>query len=213
MPLLWREGKSTRTGTWFCRLGGAALLLAFALPCPGEVTIQWPTPLAPERRTLLTKALEYVEAHPGVPYRTGGSDATGMDCSGAIVRFLSLVSIEPPRSSQGQYEWLRREGRLIAVDPGVKGVEDPVFRALQPGDLIFWGRMEPPVKGTVRVTHVHMFLGREADGHPVMIGASDGRSYRGRKVRGLGIVDFTVPALGRSPRILGFGSPFPKAGS
>jgi cell wall-associated NlpC family hydrolase len=191
-------------------LAPGVLALFLALPCRGEVGVQWPATLSHERRTLLTKALSYVEAHPGVPYRTGGSDAAGMDCSGAIILFLSQVDIHPPRSSQGQYEWLRREGRLISVGSGAKAVDDPVFRALQPGDLVFWGRMNSLTKGAVRVTHVHMFLGHEPDGRAVMIGSSDGRSYRGRRVRGLGIVDFTVPTLGRSPRILGFGSPLPK---
>jgi hypothetical protein len=54
-----------------------------------------------------------------------------------------------------------------------------------------------------------MYLGKEADGHAVMIGSSDGRSYRGKKLSGFGIVDFHVPKPGSATRIVGFGSPLP----
>jgi|688.fasta_scaffold184570_4 hypothetical protein len=51
-----------------------------------------------------------------------------------------------------------------------------------------------------------MYLGKEkTDGLRVMIGASDGRSYRGKKLIGFGIVDFKVPKVGSKTRIIGFG--------
>jgi hypothetical protein len=59
------------------------------------------------------------------------------------------------------------------------------------------------------VSHVQVYLGKEADGHAVMIGSSDGRSYRGKKLSGFGIVDYRVPKAGSATRIAGFGSPFP----
>lgn len=51
-----------------------------------------------------------------------------------------------------------------------------------------------------------MYLGLEkSDRRPVMIGASEGRSYRGQKRSGFGIVDFKVPKPGSETRIVGFG--------
>jgi len=40
-----------------------------------------------------------------------------------------------------------------------------------------------------------------------MVGSSDGRSYRGQKRNGYGIVDFHVPKVGGKTRIVGFGPP------
>ncbi len=189
--------------------GGFALLLpllAAASLMAGVVLIQ-PADLAAPRRELVGKALAFFEENPKVPYLEGGADVTGMDCSGAVVRLLKLVDIVPPRSSHGQYEWLRKSGRLTVVPATARTPDNPVFRTLMPGDLIFWAHDKPEEE--FRVSHVHMYLGEEKDGHAVMIGSSDGRSYRGKKIRGFGIVDYRVPKDGSSTRIVAFGSPLP----
>jgi cell wall-associated NlpC family hydrolase len=173
-----------------------------------EVVLVPPAGLSAPRRDLIGKALAFLKEHPGVPYVDGGADVAGMDCSGAVVRMLKLVGIEPPRSAHGQYEWLRKSGRLTIVPAAARAPEDPVFRTLLPGDLIFWAHDGPDAPAELRVSHVHMFLGEEKDGHAVMIGSSDGRSYRGKKISGFGIVDYRVPKAGSPTRIVGFGSPF-----
>lgn len=172
-----------------------------------EVVLVLPADLAAPRRELIGRSMVFLKEHPEVPYLEGGADVAGMDCSGAITRLLKLVDIEPPRSAHGQYEWLRKSGRLTLVPATARSAEDPVFRTLQPGDLIFWAHDKPEEK--FRVSHVHMYLGEEKDGHAVMIGSSDGRSYRGKKIRGFGIVDYHVPKDGSSTRIVAFGSPLP----
>lgn len=171
-----------------------------------------PAGLDAPRRELIARSLAFLKAHPAVPYVEGGADEKGMDCSGAIVRLLKLVDTEPPRSAQGQYDWLKKSGRLTAVPPGERNADDPVFRALQPGDLVFWGKEMSSSPEGFRVSHVHLYLGKEADGHAVMIGSSDGRSYRGKKLSGFGIVDYRVPKAGSATRIVGFGSPLPARG-
>lgn len=183
----------------------AAVLMA--IPSRADVVPVWPEDLAGPRRELLTKALAFLKAHPAVPYVEGGASAAGMDCSGATTALLKQVGIVPPRSSHGQYEWLRESGRLTLVPAAARTPDDPVFRTLQPGDLIFWAHDKPGDE--FRVSHVHMYLGEEKDGHAVMIGSSDGRSYRGKKLSGFGIVDYHVPKAGSATRIVGFGSPFP----
>ncbi len=182
-------------------LGCAA---AFAM---AEVTVVPPADLSAPRRELIGKSLAFLKEHPAVPYVEGGADEKGMDCSGAIVRLLELVKIELPRSAQGQYDWLRESGRLNLVPATARTPEDPAFRNLLPGDLVFWAHDQPGEP--FRVSHVQVYLGKEADGHAVMIGSSDGRSYRGKKLSGFGIVDYRVPKAGSSTRIAGFGSPFP----
>ncbi len=183
------------------------LLAAGFLMAEGVVAL--PAGLEAPRRGLIDKSLAYLKEHPAVPYVDGGADPAGMDCSGAMVRLLKLVDIEAPRSAHGQYEWLRKSGRLTPVPATARTPEDPVFRTLQPGDLIFWAHDGPDAPAELRVSHVQMYLGREKDGHAVMIGSSDGRSYRGKKISGFGIVDYRVPKVGSATRIVGFGPPFP----
>lgn len=177
-----------------------------------EVVVVPPANLDAPRRELIARSLAFLKEHPAVPYVEGGDDEKGMDCSGAIVRLLKLVDIVPPRSAQGQYDWLKKSGRLTAVPPGERNADDPVFQPLQPGDLVFWAKEMPGSPAGFRVSHVHLYLGKEADGHAVMIGSSDGRSYRGKKLSGFGIVDYRVPKAGSATRIVGFGSPLPANG-
>jgi hypothetical protein len=186
-----------------CCLAGAILLV---LPSRADIVPVWPDDLATPRRELLTKALAFLKTHPAVPYLDGGASAAGMDCSGATTAMLKQVDIVPPRSAHGQYEWLKEAGRLTLVPASARTPDDPVFRTLLPGDLIFWAREDAEV---FRVSHVHLYLGKEADGHAVMIGSSDGRGYRGKKLHGFGIVDYRVPKAGSPTRIVAFGSPFP----
>ncbi len=53
-----------------------------------------------------------------------------------------------------------------------------------------------------------MYLGKEKkDGRLVMIGSSDGRSYRGQRQCGYGVFDFRLPAQGSKTQFAGFGPP------
>lgn len=58
----------------------------------------------------------------GTPYRTGGTDARGMDCSGLIMTSFEAVGIRMPRVSWQQAE----TGREV-------GMAD-----VRPGDLVFF---------------------------------------------------------------------------
>ena len=174
-----------------------------------EVKLVQPAGLEASRREWIGKALAFLKQHPRIPYAEGGADVAGMDCSGAIVRLLKLVDIEAPRTAHGQYEWLRNSGRLTVVPATARSADDAVFRTLRPGDLVFWAKDSSGPADGFRVSHVHLYLGEEADGHRVMIGSSDGRSYRGKRLSGFGIVDYRVPKPGSETRIVAFGSPLP----
>jgi cell wall-associated NlpC family hydrolase len=63
----------------------------------------------------------------GAPYRNGGSDPMGFDCSGFTQYVFAQHGIDLPRASRDQY----RLGRPVAP------------RDLAPGDLVFFTTTEP----------------------------------------------------------------------
>lgn len=204
--------KTRKTTLMFPALWGISVfivMLWLLLPPVQAAEIDWPDGLAPARREMLEKGLTFLKKHPSIPYLTGGAGAVGMDCSGATTFLLKQVGIELPRSSDGQFNWVKKRGTLIKVPDTAHDPKDPSFAKLLPGDLIFWAARKADSDAPPRVSHVHVFLGHEKDGHAVMLGSSDGRSYRGKKIDGLGIVDFHVSPAGSATRIIGYGSPFP----
>jgi cell wall-associated NlpC family hydrolase len=73
----------------------------------------------------------------GSPYRNGGSDPTGFDCSGFVWYVFARHGISVPRTVAGQF----KAGSSVTVD------------ALQPGDLVFFNT------GGSDATHVGMIIG------------------------------------------------------
>jgi cell wall-associated NlpC family hydrolase len=73
----------------------------------------------------------------GSPYRSGGSDPTGFDCSGFVWYVFGMHGIKVPRTVGEQF----REGVEIAPD------------ALQAGDLVFFSTEAPGA------SHVGMVIG------------------------------------------------------
>jgi cell wall-associated NlpC family hydrolase len=147
---------------------------------------------SPAVRRLLEQALALTTQN--LTYRFGSSDpaAGGMDCSGTIFHLLRSVGIDDvPRSASEQYVWARKAGTFQAVvsrDMDTFELDD-----LHPGDLLFWtGTYATP--NDPPVTHTMIYLGRlKADGRQVMFGASDGRTYGGKKMWGVSVFDFLLP--------------------
>lgn len=163
------------------------------------------------RKALIEAALQATGEVAGMPYKYGGNGAAdgGFDCSGAMYHVLRKAGLKPPRTSADQFLWVRENSKLHPVPLAARDITHESFAALQPGDLIFWtGTYEPDDGRLVKITHVAMFLGyEEKDGLPVMINATDGRSYRGEKVNGYGICDFRVPKADAKARLVGYGIP------
>ncbi len=129
----------------------------------------------------------------------------GFDCSGAMVFVMEKAGLKPPRSSAGQWEWLKKHGRLREVSAEAKDVGDASLAELKPGDLLFWAEADGVTK---RIHHVAMYLGKEKkDGRAVMINSTDGRSYRGTKANGYGLYDFRVPKAESKSKLVGYGTP------
>lgn len=164
------------------------------------------------RKHLLELALAVLNDFPWLPYLDGGAEPEvgGFDCSGAMYFVMRKAGLDPPRSSAAQCAWLKENGRLHEVAVDATDEKDPSLAGLKPGDLLFWSKPGSSADGPAitRIHHVAMFLGTEKkDGHPVIINATDGRSYRGRKANGYGIYDFRVPKADSPSRLTGYGTP------
>jgi len=168
--------------------------------------------LSAGRRGLIEAALKVARESPWLPYKFGGSCPAdgGFDCSGAMWHVLKKVGLTPPRTSAAQYTWVEEESHLNKAAVGALDLKAPSMAALQPGDLLFWSGTYVPSDGRgVNITHVAIYLGREkSDGNPVMINATNGRTYRGKKANGYGVYDFRLPR-GNSARavFVGYGTP------
>lgn len=182
-------------------------LPGFIEPASLDGFSEWPG----ERQELVALALREAARLKLNLYTFGSADPDrgGFDCSGSMYYLLKRVGIEPARSSAAQFEWLREHGELHEVPESVDSLDDDIFDQLEPGDLLFWAGTYQAAEGRPnKVTHVQMYLGREKDGdRPVMIGSTDGRSYRGSARCGFGVYDFRLPRKGSRSRFVGFGTP------
>ncbi|HEY8903316.1 MAG TPA: NlpC/P60 family protein [Chthoniobacterales bacterium] len=144
-----------------------------------------------EVRSLLKAALSLTTQNLTYLYGSDDPDRGGMDCSGTVYYLLQQVGIsDAPRSSSEQYVWVRKAGNFHPVVS--TRMDSFELDSLKPGDLLFWtgtyaAKVDPPV------THTMIYLGKaKSDGLPLMVGASDGRSYRGKKRNGVSVFDFTI---------------------
>jgi cell wall-associated NlpC family hydrolase len=147
----------------------------------------------PQVQQLLREALALTERN--LTYKYGSSDPSGggMDCSGFIYYVLTKSGFKDvPRDSSEQYAWIRQSSNFHAVlSRDSKSFE---FRELRPGDLMFWSGTYK-VNREIPVSHVMIYLGTEkSTKNPVMVGASDGRSYDGVRRNGVSVFDFKMPS-------------------
>jgi cell wall-associated NlpC family hydrolase len=84
--------------------------------------LEAPAPPPPARgQRAANVALKYR----GVPYRWGGTEPSGFDCSGFVQHVYAQVGLKLPRSAAQQYE----HGTPVSRDD------------LRPGDLVFFDRL------------------------------------------------------------------------
>ncbi len=111
--------------------------------------------------------------------------------SGFVYHVLSRCGIKDvPRDAREQYVWVRKAGTFEAV----LAQRDDSFEldALKPGDLLFWATpysvsREPDVIQTM------IYIGRDkATNQRLMVGASEGRTYKGQMRKGVGAFDFKI---------------------
>lgn len=166
--------------------------------------------LSEPRRKLITTALGIASNNKWLKYKFGGASpsAGGFDCSGAMYYVLRKAGYPAPRTSAQQFVWTRDANNITRVDGYPQSPDHKAFSKLTPGDLVFWSGTYTPTDGrSVKITHVSIYLGKEKDGRHVMIGATRGRSYRGKRGDGYGVYDFQLPRAGSKSRFVGFGPP------
>jgi len=159
---------------------------------------------APAVKKLLQAALDLTTKGLGYKYGSDNPTEGGMDCSGTIFYLLQQAGVKDvPRSSDEQYAWARKAGNFQAVLS--KKIDSFELDSLHPGDLLFWTGTYN-IDRDIPITHTMIYLGlAKADGQPLMVGCSDGRTYRGQKKFGVSVFDFKVaPREGSPSRFVGY---------
>ncbi len=149
-----------------------------------------------ESLALTTRNLTYL-------YGSNSPKRGGMDCSGTVQYLLKSQQLhDAPRQADEIHEWSRRSGTFREVT--AHSLDSNEYDDLRPGDLLFWSG----TYGINRtITHVMIYLGTHREtGKPVMVGASDGRSYNGKKRRGVSVFDFRLPRPDSKAKFVGFAS-------
>ena len=145
----------------------------------------------PRVRKLIESALALTTQNLTYTYSSDDPANGGMDCSGFTAYVLRKNGCpDVPRDASSQYVWLRKAGTFRAV----LSQSSDTFELddLRPGDLLFWigtaaTDHNPPV------SHTMIYLGREKDSkNRVMVGSSDGRTYRGKSRWGVSVFDFNL---------------------
>jgi len=166
---------------------------------------------SPEKvRNIIDTALELTKRNLNYTYGSADPASGGMDCSGFVFYVLTRNGIsEVPRDSSQQYVWVRKAGTFKAVNSRREDTFE--LDELAPGDLLFWtgtynAERDPPI------THAMIYLGREkGTNQRIMVGASDGRTYKGESRYGVSVFDFKIPRPGKtdegrmSPAFIGYG--------
>jgi len=163
-----------------------------------------------EVRKVIELGLELTTQNLGYKYASADPANGGMDCSGFIYYVLQKCGIkEPPRDAREQYIWVRKSGNFKAV----LSQRDDTFELdeLKPGDLLFWSGTYG-VNRDPDITHTMIYLGREkGTNQRIMVGSSDGRTYKGQQRFGVSVFDFKVghtplkPNQERGPMFVGYG--------
>ena len=160
-------------------------------------------------RKILDLSLSLTSQNLGYKYGSADPANGGMDCSGFIYYVLGKCGYKNvPRDAREQYIWVRKAGNFEAV----LAHRDDTFEldALKPGDLLFWAGTYN-VSRDPAITHTMIYLGREkGSNRRIMVGSSDGRSYKGQQRFGVSVFDFKVGPItpkkeGLTPVFVGYG--------
>lgn len=135
---------------------------------------------------LVARLIDGARSWIGTPYRYGGTERSGADCSGFLQRlFADIAAVSLPRNSRRQADYCRPVPR----------------RLLQPGDLVFFDGS----RVGSGIAHVGLYIGDErmihASSSRGIITSSISEPYYSRRFRQAGRVDaITYAARGSRPR-------------
>ncbi len=153
-------------------------------------------------KKIITLSLKLANRNLRYLYGSADPKRGGMDCSGTINYLLTSYGIKGvPRSSDSLYKWVGKKGHFHAVHSNK--MSSFGFYRLKPGDLLFWsGTYKTSRK--LASSHVMLYLGKDKNGKRLMVGASNGRTYLGRKIYGVSVFDFVLPGGRSSSKFLGY---------
>jgi peptidoglycan DL-endopeptidase CwlO len=146
---------------------------------------------SPEVKKMVDLGLNLTTRNLGYKINSADPAGGGMDSSGFVYHVLSQSGIKGvPRDAREQYVWVRKAGTFEAV----LAQRDDSFEldALKPGDLLFWATpysvsREPDVIQTM------IYIGRDkATNQRLMVGASEGRAYKGQMWKGVSVFDLKI---------------------
>jgi cell wall-associated NlpC family hydrolase len=113
---------------WAGSLSGVLLSIGCrSLPAPKPREVRFEQPPSPDR-SAAGRVVSAARSFLGAPYRYGGADARGMDCSGLTSQAFASVGVVLPRTAAEQ----ARAGRWVALDE------------LAAGDLVFFSFADKP---------------------------------------------------------------------
>jgi cell wall-associated NlpC family hydrolase len=147
----------------------------------------------PQRvQDLIRAALALTQRNLAYTYGSADPASGGLDCSGFIYFVLGGAGFKDvPRQSSDQYLWVRKNGDFHSVLS--RNADTFELEQLRLGDLMFWSGTYK-VDRDVPITHVMIYLGKQkGTNKPIMVGASDGRSYNGERRFGVSVFDFKLP--------------------
>jgi cell wall-associated NlpC family hydrolase len=149
-------------------------------------------------RKLVDLGLDLAKKRLTYKYASADPANGGLDCSGFIYYVLTKSGVKSvPRDAREQYVWVRKAGNFQAV----LGHGDDTFEldALKPGDLLFWAN-NSGLSREPEITQITIYVGRDkTTKQRLMIGASEGGTYKGVKKSGIGVFDFKLAAIGENP--------------
>ena len=146
----------------FTALMFLSLVSIFAVPLEGGFSLAPPPHASPEERTRAfenarSRVIAAAAQYEKTPYRYGGIDRHGLDCSGFVyVSFKDALGVSTPRSTTGLYTW----------------VEKIPFEKAQAGDLLFF-----KTDRSGKISHVAIYLGNKRFIHSASEGPKTGVIY------------------------------------
>jgi probable lipoprotein NlpC len=127
---------------------------------PAPVSRSPDTRLAATYSSDIRKVVEVARTYAGTPYRSGGNDKNGIDCSGLICSVYSEIGFKVPRISWQQSEF---------------GAEVSSIREIQPGDWVFF---VPEAGKEGYVSHAGIVTSVQGDQEIMFIHASTSKGVR-----------------------------------
>lgn len=173
---------------------------AITQPIPIEQIVDYAN-YSPVVKTLISKSLTLSKMNLTYQYGSADPKNKGMDCSGTIYYLLSESHLqEVPRDAEGLFNWVKKEGVFYKVSSN--DFNSSEFSKLKPGDLLFWSGTYATNNS---ISHVMLYLGKNKEGQRLMFGASDGRTYQGKKMWGVSVFDFQLPNGDGKQKFVGYG--------